>query len=257
MTHNVYDDETFFSGYAQLARSQRGLDGAPEWPALRALLPDLRGRSVVDLGCGYGWFCRWARQQGGAAEVLGIDVSEKMLARANADTHDPAIAYRQADLETVELPGAAFDLAYSSLAFHYIADLDRLLAQVYGALRPGAALVCSVEHPIYTAPLNPGWSADAAGNKTWPVDHYLDEGPRRTNWLGAGVDKRHRLLATYINLLLRLGFALTHVEEWRPDAAQIAADPTLADELHRPMFLLLAATRPLNSIVTMSRRVPV
>ncbi len=85
MAQNIYDNDEFFAGYARLPRSVAGLDGAPEWPALRALLPDLRGCRVLDLGCGYGWFCRWAREAGAAA-VLGIDVSEKMLARARADT---------------------------------------------------------------------------------------------------------------------------------------------------------------------------
>ena len=103
MTQNIYDNEEFFERYGQLVRSLEGLDGAPEWPALRALLPDVRGLDVLDLGCGYGWFCRWARQQG-AAHVLGIDVSEKMLARARATTQDPAITYTNADMEHLTLP---------------------------------------------------------------------------------------------------------------------------------------------------------
>ena len=74
MTQNIYDDPKFFEGYSRLPRSVAGLDGAPEWPALRALIPALQGCSVVDLGCGYGWFCRWAREAG-AARVLGLDVS--------------------------------------------------------------------------------------------------------------------------------------------------------------------------------------
>src|SRR6202035_5274802 len=101
MTQNIYDDDAFFAGYSRLARSVEGLDGAPEWPALRALLPDPNGLSVLDLGCAFGWFCRWAREQG-AARVLGIDVSEKMLARGRARTWDAAIAYQRADLETLE-----------------------------------------------------------------------------------------------------------------------------------------------------------
>src|SRR5882762_23217 len=117
MTQNIYDDEAFFEGYSRLSRSVAGLDGAQEWPALRALLPDLRGRKILDLGCGFGWFCRWAREHG-AAHVLGIDVSEKMLARARATTADPAIAYARADMEHLELSPESFDVVYSSLALH-------------------------------------------------------------------------------------------------------------------------------------------
>ena len=79
MTQNIYDSDAFFEGYSRLPRSIEGLEGAPEWPALRAMLPDLRGRRVLDLGCGFGWFCRWARTQG-AVQVAGIDVSKKMQA---------------------------------------------------------------------------------------------------------------------------------------------------------------------------------
>jgi len=242
MTQNIYDNPEFFAGYSRLGRSVEGLEGAPEWPALSALLPELRGRKAVDLGCGFGWFCRWAREQG-AAEVLGIDVSENMLVRAPADTADAAITYLRADMERVELPEAAFDVAYSSLALHYIENLERLLANVHRALVPGGYLVFSAEHPIFTAPAHPGWMVDADGRKRWPVDSYLCEGPRRTDWLAKGVIKQHRTLGTYLNLLLRLGFALTHVEEWGPTDEQIAARPCLAEERQRPMFLLVAARR--------------
>ncbi|HXH81494.1 MAG TPA: class I SAM-dependent methyltransferase [Candidatus Tectomicrobia bacterium] len=242
MTQNIYDNPEFFEGYSGLERSVHGLPGAPEWPAMRALLPDLHGLRVVDLGCGFGWFCRWAREHG-AAQVLGIDVSDNMLARARAASDDLAITYVRADLETVELPRGAFDLAYSSLALHYIDDLPGLLARVRDALVPGGRLVVSVEHPIYTAPSRPGWSVDADGRKTWPVDDYLVEGPRTTDWLTRGVIKQHRTVATYMNLLLRLGFRLHHLEEWGPTDEQIAARPEWADERQRPPYLLLAAER--------------
>ena len=56
MTQNIYDNPEFFEGYSRLSRSVEGLDGAAEWPALKALVPDLRGLRVVDIGCGFGWF---------------------------------------------------------------------------------------------------------------------------------------------------------------------------------------------------------
>jgi ubiquinone/menaquinone biosynthesis C-methylase UbiE len=242
MTQNIYDDEEFFTVYSRLARSVDGLNGAPEWPALRARLPNLRGLKVLDLGCGFGWFCRWARENR-AAEVRGIDVSEKMLARARATTRDGAISYIRADMEHLELPPETFDLVYSSLALHYVENLGALMAEVYRALVPGGSLVFSVEHPILTAPTDPVWSFNAAGRKTWPIDRYLYEGPRSTDWLTKGVIKRHRTLATYVNTLLLLGFALSRIEEWGPTDEQIASQPSWADERQRPPFLLVAARR--------------
>jgi SAM-dependent methyltransferase len=242
MTQNIYDNAQFFAGYSRLGRSVAGLDGAAEWPALRKLLPDLRGLRIVDLGCGFGWFCRWARAAG-AARVLGIDVSEKMLARAAATTSDPAITYLRADMERLDLEPESFDLAYSSLALHYVAGLAGLLANLHKALVAGGRLVFSAEHPIFTAPTRPGWSVGVDGHKTWPVDAYLIEGPRITDWLAKGVVKQHRTLSTYLNLLIACGFAIAHVEEWGPTDAQITAQPSLADERQRPPFLLIAARR--------------
>jgi SAM-dependent methyltransferase len=243
VTQNIYDSPEFFQGYSQLNRSVDGLAGAPEWPALRALLPDLRGLDIVDLGCGFGWFCRWAREQG-AAGVLGLDVSRNMLARARDATSDPAITYARADLEQLDLAAASFSLAYSSLALHYIEDLAGLLATIHRALVPAGRLVFSIEHPIYMAPTRPGWSVDADGRKTWPVDGYLVEGPRTTDWLTDGVVKQHRTIGTTVNLLIRTGFSITHIEEWGPTDAQIQAQPELAEERERPTFLLIAAQRP-------------
>jgi hypothetical protein len=71
----------------------------------------------------------------------------------------------------------------------------------------------------------------------------LDEGPRSTDWLAKGVIKRHRTLATYINMLIRVGFVISHVEEWGPTEEQIAEEPNWADERQRPPFLMVAAIR--------------
>jgi SAM-dependent methyltransferase len=237
MTQNIYDDPEFFAGYSQLLRSRAGLEGAAEWPTLRALLPDMSGRRVLDLGCGFGWFCRWAREAG-ARSVTGLDVSEKMLERARADTNDSAITYERADLETYRIAAGAFDLIYSSLTFHYLENLRALIDQFHDGLAPDGYLVFSAEHPIYTAPSDPKWVGS-----TWPVDRYLDEGPRTTDWLAKGVVKQHRTMASYINMLLQAGFSLNQVVEWSPSEEQIAANPTWKNERQRPPFLLLSARR--------------
>jgi SAM-dependent methyltransferase len=147
MAQNIYDQPDFFAGYSELRRSTEGLDGATEWPALRSLLPAVAGLRIVDLGCGFGWFCRWAKEQG-AADVLGLDMSENMLSRARS-WPDAGIRYEVGDLERLELSPARFDLAYSSLALHYVENLARLFATVHAALVPGGCFVFSIEHPIY------------------------------------------------------------------------------------------------------------
>ena len=142
-----------------------------------------------------------------------------------------------------ELPGAAFDLVFSSLTFHYLADLRRLFAQIYRALGAGGSLVFSAEHPIYTAPSEGKWSIAEDGRKTWPIDRYLVEGPRSRDWLTKGVVKHHRTIGTYLNTLIALGFEISHLDEWGPSDAQLLAQPSLAEERERPTFMLIAAAR--------------
>ncbi|HEY0944002.1 MAG TPA: class I SAM-dependent methyltransferase [Opitutaceae bacterium] len=242
MAQNIYDNPDFFAGYTQLPRQVKGLAGAPEWPAIRALLPDLAGKRVVDLGCGFGWASRWMREQG-ASSVLGLDLSEKMIARAKADTSDAAITYEIADLETLELPEAAFDVAYSALTFHYVRDFDRLVRLVYRSLAPGAEFVFTIEHPIFMAATHPHWIADEDGRKTWPVNRYALEGERRTEWFVKGVVKYHRTIGTTLNALIRAGFTLKAVEEFAPTLEQIREHPDLEEERERPMMLLVSSSR--------------
>lgn len=242
MAQNIYDDPGFFEGYSRLARQTEGLAGAPEWPTVRAMLPDLAGKRALDLGCGFGWAARHMREAGAVA-VLGIDLSERMLARAAADTADDAVTYRRADLETLELPSASADFAYSSLAFHYVADFARLVRMLHRALTTGGGLVFTIEHPIYMAAERPDWLTDRAGRKVWPVGRYADEGERRTDWLAPGVVKHHRTIATTLNTLVEAGFSIRRIAEFAPSAEAIAAMPALAEERERPMLLTVAAER--------------
>jgi hypothetical protein len=93
------------------------------------------------------------------------------------------------------------------------------------------------------APRDPRWLIDVDGRKSWPVDGYLEEGQRTTDWLAKGVIKQHRTIGTTLNLLIHVGFTIAHVEEWGPTKAQIVAKPELAQERERPMFLLISALR--------------
>jgi SAM-dependent methyltransferase len=240
MPQNVYDNPDFFAGYSQLRRSREGLAGAPEWPALRSMLPPLEGSRVLDLGCGFGAFARWAREMG-ADSVLGVDRSENMLARARAQTRDPGVTYYLADIENLALPDASFDLVYSALTLHYIADFGAVCVTIRRLLVPGGRLVFSVEHPLFTAPSHPEWRTETDGSKVWPINDYLLEGRRVTDWITPGVVKYHRTVSSYVNSLLAQGFHLVRLEEWGPNHKQIAEHPEWADEVHRPPFLLLAA----------------
>ena len=240
---NVYDDPDFFAGYAKLPRSQHGLSVVFEWPAFQRLLPpSLQGARVLDLGCGTGALARELRKRGACA-VVGVDLSERMLAVARERTPDPQIVFLRADLETFAAEPDSFDLVVSSLALHYLVDFPALARRIAAALRPGGRFVFSVEHPIFTAQ-GGGWITGPGGEKLhWPVDHYRDEGKRSTNWIVDGVVKIHRTTETYVNGVIDAGLRLLRLEEPEAEPAALAAHPEWRDERRRPPFLLLAAQR--------------
>lgn len=242
MAQNIYDDAAFQARYARLPRSADGLSGAPEWAALRAMLPaEFSGLDVLDLGCGYGAFCRFAAEAG-AARVTGIDLSARMLAEA-ARRHDGlGIVWQRADLDTIALTPGAHDLVFSSLAVHYLADFGRLCAEVRASLKPAGRFVFSMEHPIFAARGTPEFvaSASAGERPLATLRDYLIEGERVTDWLAPGVVKYHRTIASVLTALQARGLLLEAIDEWRPSAAQLAQHPDWNEALVRPMYLLVA-----------------
>ena len=242
---NIYDDPGFFAGYSQMERFGAGWTRALEHADLLALLPPADGRRALDLGCGAGQLAHYLAERG-AAEVLGVDISERMLALARADRAHPRVTYQRAAIENLAFPPARFDLVVSSLALHYVEDYRGLMRRVADWLAPGGILVYSTEHPIYTARLpDDGWVLDAAGRRTrWAIDRYADEGARDEHWFVPGVRKYHRRLSTLVNGVLEAGLVLERIVEPVPSTDWLSDYPQGVDERRRPMFLLLRARRP-------------
>lgn len=212
---------------------------------LSGALPDLRDRHVLDLGCGYGWHCRYAREQQ-ASSVVGVDLSEKMLQKAREMTEDDlAVTYLQMPMEDISFSRDQFDVVISSLAFHYVEDFRALCQKVFDSLKPGGAFLFSVEHPIFTARAEQDWIVDDHGKRLyWPVDHYQDEGIRSTSFLAENVIKYHRTVSTYLNDLIENGFMIKAVREPMPSEEMLKQDDLMRDETRRPMFLILSAEKP-------------
>lgn len=242
MKENKYDEELFFEKYSQMERSQKGLQGAGEWPELKKILPDFRGRRVLDLGCGYGWHCKYAADNG-ALSVLGTDISRKMLEVAEQKNSDSRIEYRRIAMEDLDFPAGAFDVVLSSLAFHYIRDFESLIKNIAVWLKSGGELVFSVEHPVFTAYGTQEWYYDRNGEILhFPVDNYYYEGKREAVFLGEKVTKYHRTLTTYLETLLKNGFTLRHVIEPQPPEKMMDL-AGMKDEMRRPMMLLVSAKK--------------
>ncbi len=243
MKENKYDDNTFFEKYSMMDRSKKGLDGAGEWHELKKLLPSFKGKRVLDLGCGFGWHCVYATQNG-ATKAVGLDISEKMLAEARKKTTNPNIEYICAPIEDCNFEKDSFDVVLSSLAFHYIPSFELICTKVKECLVKGGDFIFSAEHPIFTAYGNQDWWYKENGEiDHWPVDRYFDESSRQATFLGEKVIKYHKTLTTYINTLLTEGFTLTHMVEPKPSEEMLKTVEGMENELRRPMMLLISAKK--------------
>ncbi|MBS5883544.1 class I SAM-dependent methyltransferase [Clostridium sp.] len=243
MKENKYDDISFFKEYKKMPRSVNGLKSAGEWHELKKVLPSFTDKRVLDLGCGFGWHCKYAAEHGAKA-VVGVDISENMLNEAKRINNSPLIEYIRKPIEDIDYQENSFDVVISSLAFHYIKSFDDICKKVNRCLSNGGDFVFSVEHPIFTAHGNQDWCYDEEKNKLhWPVDNYFIEGIRKSNFLGKDVMKYHKTLTTYIKGLLINGFEITNLIEPMPEESMILCNTEMQDELRRPMMLIISARK--------------
>src|SRR5437763_796782 len=127
MKQNIYDDKKFFVDYLNYRRSSKSLNSALEQPYLHSLLPDLKGKRILDLGSGMGFFCQYALERG-AEYVLGVDISSQMCSFAATLLQDlPKVRIVNSAIEDFYWDGDSFDLIVSSLALHYIESLSDII----------------------------------------------------------------------------------------------------------------------------------
>lgn len=106
------------------------------WAALRS------GERVLDVGCGTGAFEQRVVDSGADNEIVGVDLSENMLARARAKLADHSqISFRQADVHDLPFEDATFDVIVSASTFHYFDAPEQALDEMARVLRSGGRLV--------------------------------------------------------------------------------------------------------------------
>lgn len=238
----IYDNAEFFKTYAAMARSQKGLEAAGEWHELKTLFPNLNGKSVLDLGCGYGWHSRYCAQKG-ASKVLGIDASRKMINEARQRNFDKVIEYQVCSIQDYSFPENQWDFVISNLVLHYVEDLEEVFKKVFKTLKAGGTFLFNIEHPVFTAGVLQDWIyRDDGRPKYWPIDNYYFSGARETHFLGLSVTKYHHTLTEILMGLINNHFSLDAVIEAKPPQSMLHL-PGMKDELRRPMMLLVQASK--------------
>lgn len=242
---NIFDNSTFFDGYKKLRESDTNSNDLLEQPAMRKLIPDLNGKSVIDLGCGYGHNCNDFVKRG-ADCVTGIDISDKMLDIAKTENADTKITYIKMSMDKIGSLNRKFDFIYSSLAFHYIEDFDAFAKSLYQSLNDGGILLFSQEHPIITSTIDGKghFNKDKHGNKiSYTFSDYHKPGKRTVTWYVDGVIKYHRTFSDVVNALANAGFIIEQIVEPLPEEWAIQKLPALAKEYIKPNFLIIRAKK--------------
>lgn len=246
MKQNIYDNEQFFNSFKALRESDDCYNELLEQPAMKKLLPKLTDKSVLDLGCGFGINCIDFVNLG-AKEVVGIDISKRMLEAARQQNSDKKIKYINMPLENISELDNKYDFIYSSLVFNYIYDFSKLVKDICALLNDNGVLLFSQEHPIVTASIgsNNGYLKDENDNEyAYCVSNYQDENKRRMEkWFVDGVIKYHRTFSTIVNILTECGFIVDKVVEPVPDEYALAKRPGLAKEFIKPTFLIIKAVK--------------
>lgn len=244
---NIYDNETFYEGYKKIRENENNANNLFEIPALLSLLPELKGKRILDLGCGFGEHCKMFVNEG-AASVVGIDISEKMLEVAKKENSDDRITYINMAMEDLGRLNMEFDLVVSSLAFHYVDDFAGVVNQIYRLLSAHGYFIFSQENPLCTCHSGGNrWTKDEKGNKLYlNLAHYGVEGERESVWFVDNVKKYHRTFSTIVNTLTGAGFAIEKMIEPLPTEEILEQHPEQADLFHKPDFLLVKTRKNIN-----------
>lgn len=152
MKQNVYDNKTFSVAYDKMRKDDKGRNANDlvEIPNFRKLIPNVKEKKILDLGCGYGENDKYCRDLG-AKEILGIDISEHMIKIAEKNNADENIKYKVMAMEDISKIKEKFDIVISSLAFHYVKDYEKLIKDIYNLLNDNGILIFSIDHPLRIA----------------------------------------------------------------------------------------------------------
>ena len=237
---NIYDNDTFFENFRNSRSQEVNFNDCIETPILFAMLPDLRGKRILDIGCGMGQHAKQYAEMG-AESVLGIDISEKMLEYAKAHNSAGNIVYQRMAVEDIGTMNDQFDLVTSSLVFDYIEDFSDLMRKIQRLMKDDAELVFSMSHPIVTAwdGVYDRYTRTETGERLYAnLRNYCKEGFRKVDWVVKGYERYHRTVSTLINAMIQAGFVIEECQEARLSDEMREQYPALfGGTIHRPEFI--------------------
>lgn len=219
-----------------------------EKPAMYSLLPELKNKKVISIGCGSGEDCNQLQQRG--AEVTGVDISKKLIEIARSSY--PECKFEVMDMENLKFADSSFDFAFSSLAIHYLEDWTQALKEAHRILKPGGEYLFSCGHPVYSA-------AEAVKDNEEVSEHQIARSKNKvTNKVtvtGNYVDRRklyfngwvfwHKSIGEISSEIAKAGFVIERIHEPRPLPKMKQVSPNEYEILTKiPNFILFKLKKP-------------
>ena len=222
-------------------------------PTLLAVVGPVRGRRILDLGCGNGYLTRrWARA--GALESVGVDAAAASLrlARRREAKHPSGARFVRANAARLSpFRDGQFDLVVAHMSLMDIEDAPGAVRAVGRVLRPGGRFVFSINHPCFDVDLRSTWVVEQQFNEETvfrKVAGYRTEQTVRIPWRISEKETGytiayHRPLPTYFRYLREAGFAVVRVEEPSPGPEAVAKSPQGRFMLEIPLHLVVEAVQ--------------
>ncbi len=237
---NIYDNEAFFDNFQKSRSDKINFNDCIESPILLSMLPNLKGKEILNIGCGMGQHAKQYSKMG-AASVLGIDISEKMLEYARTHNNASNITYQRMAMEDIECIDRQFDLVTSSLVFDYIEDFDTLLKNISMLMKEEAQLVFSMSHPMATAwdGTYDRYTRTESGERLYAnISNYFVEGLRKVKWVVDDYELYHRTFSSLINSIIKSGFIIEECQESHiSDEMRMQFPAMFGGTIHRPDFV--------------------
>jgi SAM-dependent methyltransferase len=228
------------TGYDKIASNYAAsIDTKPirifyERPATLSLLPRLEGLTILDAGCGSGWYCEHYLQQGSSVTAIDLNAEFVALTKARVQSFIPdgKAKVLQGDLgQGLGFPDSSFDLIVSPLVMHYLKDWTLTLSEFYRVLKPDGSFVFSTHHPSMTREL-------------FKLENYFETVLIEDDWKIGKVYYYHRAFTDISKSLFEAGFVIERVLEPLPQEAFKEADPKWFEKLSKhPWFLFIRARK--------------
>ncbi len=189
-------------------------------PVVLAALGDVKGRAVLDMGCGTGRYALWLAEQG--AHVTAIDFSAGMLAEARQKPFAQQVKFIEHDLhEPLPFGDEQFDAVVSGLVLEHVRDLDVFFGEVRRVLKPTGRAVISAMHPAM-------FLRGSQARFTDPTSGELVQ-----------VGSISHSLSDFVMATIRVGFQIQEIGEYAPDAAFAQRYPRAEKYIDWPMLMVM------------------